>query len=94
MQREPGLIDTKLEMTLGYNPSRVQNQFRYMAVGTKCTVIFGPEGSASGKPRHEQTFVLTEAPITVEVSKEVVDFALKFEQDGPPASSLHAGATF
>lgn len=93
MQRKPGLADTKLTATLGYQTERLQRDLRYMKPGEHY-VVFGPEGEAAGKPRHSQAFILTSAPLEITVEKGEVAFELSFEGADAPDADMFDGATF
>jgi len=93
MQRNTGLEDTKLGVTLGYDTDIIQTQLRYLKPG-RYPVIFGPEGAIAGKPRHIQDFILTSSPLEISVEKSEVAFDMKFEAADAPYANMFDGATF
>lgn len=92
--RNAGLRDTSLTITVGYEIEKIQQQIGYMRPGTRATIIVGPEGNASGKPRHEQDFILTGAPFEQTVEKDEVVFQLAFEAADAPVADMFNGSVF
>lgn len=93
MQRSPGLEDTKMSATIGYDTPGIQTQIKYLKPG-QYTIIFGPEGNAPGKPKHVQDFIINSAPLEIAVEKSEVAFELKMEAADAPLMNMFAGATF
>ena len=59
------------------------------------TVVYGPEGNASGKPKHEQDFLVTRVngPATNH-DKTLVTWELTLISTGEPVTDIYAGGTF
>lgn len=92
-QRNAALRDTAISMSLGYDTALIQTWLQYLRPGLH-RVIFGPEGSAAGKPKHEQDFITTEAPLEISVEKTEVVFEIAGEAADEPVYDLFNGATF
>jgi hypothetical protein len=93
VQRSTGLDDFDISIDIGYEIETIQTQLQFLRPG-RYTVIFGPEGNASGKPRHQQDFIFTESPLKIEVKKSEVVFAMKGTAAAAPVFNMYAGATF
>lgn len=93
MQRATGLEDFDITIDVGYEIETVQTQLQYLRPG-RYTVIYGAEGNASGKPRHQQEFIFTESPFSIEVKKPEVAFSMKGVAAAAPTFNMFAGATF
>lgn len=94
MQRAPGLKDTSISITIGYDTANIQTFIQKIAPGQQVMIEYGPEGAVTGKPRHVQTFVITDAAHTVEVSKADVVFELTGEAADAPIVDMYAGAVY
>lgn len=92
-QRNPGLNDTKMGVTLGYDTARIQQQIRYLKPG-KYVAVFGPEGAIAGKPKHVQEFIMTGAPLEIVVEKGEVAFDISLEAADKPLVDMFNGGTF
>lgn len=93
VQRATGLQDTKLTVTVGYDVETIQTQIGYLKPG-KYTVIYGPEGNGTGKPRHQQEFIMTGAPFEIKVDKSEVVFEMSLEGSDAPVADMFSGAVF
>lgn len=93
MMRNEGLRDTTISMTLGYDTDLVPTWLTLLRPGEH-TVEFGPEGSATGKPRHQQKFIFTSAPLEIDVTKQEVVFDISGDGADAPIFDMFAGATF
>jgi len=93
MMRNEGLKDTTISITLGYDTDLVPTWFTLLKPG-RHTVEFGPEGNASGKPRHLQDFIFTGAPLEISVEKEEVVFDISGDGADAPTYDMYNGATF
>jgi hypothetical protein len=92
-ERNEGLADHSLTATIVYDTGNIQTYIQSIKPGTY-TVEFGPEGNTTGKPKHIQSFILTEAPFSVEVEKTEVAFQLSFEAAAAPSYSMFDGAVW
>lgn len=93
MQRNAGLNDQSLTITLAYDPEKIQTQIAYLKPGVH-HVVLGPEGNAAGKPRHEQEFLFTEAPFGQTVKKDQVVFTISASAADAPVADFFSGAVF
>jgi hypothetical protein len=93
VQRATGLDDFDIAIEIGYEVETIQTQLGFLRPG-RYTVIFGPEGNGSGKPRHQQDFIFTEAPLKIEVKKSEVAFSMKGIAAAAPVFNMYGGATF
>lgn len=92
-KRNEGLRDTAFSCSLGYDTAKVPTWLPVLRPGLH-TIVFGPEGSAAGKPKHQQDFITTEAPLEISVEKDEVLFDISGEAAAPPVFDMFAGATF
>lgn len=93
LQRSEGLNDTAMTIIVGYDKDNIQAQFALIKPGIH-HIVFGPEGSATGQPRHEQSFIVTEAPFGQDVKKKEVAFTLSCEGADEPVVDMHNGGVF
>lgn len=91
--RAAGLEDTSLTATLVYDAADIQTYIQSLKPGVY-TVEFAPEGNTTGKPKHIQSFILTQAPFGVSVEKSEVAFQLTFEAAAAPTYNMFAGAVY
>jgi hypothetical protein len=92
--RNAGLEDYEFSATLVYETADIATLLPLLKPGEH-TVIWGPEGNGSGKPKHEQKFIFTELPF--EGNYEQSDprvLAVSAEASAPPVSDWVEGATF
>lgn len=92
-QRNEGLRDTAFSCSLGYDTALVPTWITTLRPGLH-TIVFGPEGNAAGKPKHQQNFITTEAPLEITVEKDEVVFEIAGEAADAPVFDMYAGATF
>lgn len=94
-ERNAGLKDTTFSATLVYDDANLSTFIAKMDSGQAYTVVIGPEGNTAGKPKHEQSFVITgSGPVTVGVDKPLVVFELSGEGNGAPTTDFFTGGTF
>lgn len=93
LQRSEGLNDTALTIIVGYDPDNIQAQLATLKPGIHA-VVFGPEGNAAGKPRHEQSFLFTEAPLGQDVKKKEVVFTVSAAGADEPTVDMYNGGVF
>jgi hypothetical protein len=92
-QRNVGLGDTGMTITLVYDAANIQTYIQKLKPGLY-TVEYGPEGNTVGKPKHIQDFILTGAPFSVSVEKSKVAFQLSFEAAEAPTFDMFNGAVY
>lgn len=63
--------------------------------GSVVEIIWGPEGNGSGKPKHQQDFLITQVKgPTVNHDKTAVVFEITCKSTEAPTSNFYAGDTF
>lgn len=92
-QRAEGLKDSGGSMQIAYDSTNVATILPLIEVGTH-TLTYGPEGSATGKPKHVQSIIITGAPHTVAVSKDMVVFDVSFEAAAAPTVDMFNGGVW
>lgn len=93
LQRNEGLKDNSITLVVGYDPDSIQALLALLRPGIH-TVIIGPEGSATGKPKHEQSFIFTEAPMKQDVKKGEVVFTISGVGADAPVVDFFNGGVF
>jgi len=91
VNRAEGLKDCTISFTLAYDDA---SGYAFSILQGEKQIIYGPEGNSSGAPKHTQYFILTGAPHTVNVSKEMVTFSVSGEGSQDPTDNMFAGATW
>lgn len=94
VQRAPGLNDTKITITIGYDTATVQSIIQHMRPGQVVTIEYGPESNVSGKPRHVQSFNIASNPHGVKVDKTPVQFVISGEGADAPSVDMYAGGVY
>jgi hypothetical protein len=92
-ERNAGLKDYTFSMSVGYDDSAASTILPLVAPGAH-TVTFGPEGSANGKPKHVQSFIIEGAGHTVAVSKSHVVFSVSGSGAAAPTTDMYAGGVW
>ena len=95
IERASGLLDNSLSFNIVYDDADLATYVGKLKAGTKGTLIFGPEGNGSGKPKHEGSMILqsvTGPQPTIE--KGMVMFELSFEGAAAPTATIANGDTF
>jgi hypothetical protein len=64
-----------------------------LAVGSH-DIIYGPEGTATGKPKHAQAIIFTGAPHETTVEKNVIMYSVSGEAAAAPTTNMFAGGTW
>lgn len=93
MKRAPGLRDTSASATIVYDDGAIGSYIQRLRPGLH-TFDYGPEGNVAGKPRHQQTFIVTDAPHRVTVGKSLVVFTLSLEAAAAPTIDMYNGGVF
>lgn len=94
IQRQPGLDDTKIDISIGYDTTQLQAYIQKLKRGQIVTIEYGSEGNASGKPRHVQTFNITKAEHSVNVDKSHVIFEISGEGADAASIDMYAGGVY
>jgi len=93
-QYEAGLIDTDMSATLAYDDVNQASYIQRLAVGQKVLIVYGPEGATSGKPKHEQYFIVTSAATEQTVMKDAVVFDMSFRGADAPVVDMYDGGVW
>lgn len=93
-QRLGGLKDSSISITLGWETGEIPATYAPLLEPGLHTVVYGPEGTDSGKPKHEQQFLFTSMPHTVSVEKSEVVLQVSGNGAATPVSSIANGDTF
>ena len=94
MKRQPGLGSHDISMTLAYNTDRVATDITNLKTGVIVRIVWGPEGNAAGKPKHEQDFIFASNVRAQSVEKTPVVFELSGSSALAPISDMDDGDTF
>lgn len=95
IERAGGLKDNTLGFNIVYDDADLATYVGKLAIGTKATLVFGPEGSASGKPKFECSMILQDVTgPQPSVEKGMVMFELSFEGAAAPTATIEGGDTF
>jgi hypothetical protein len=95
MERSAGLRDTQLSAVLAYDDTALATYVATLRPGQVYTVVFGPEGNTSGKPKHEQSFLLvSNGGPKVDVKKGFTIFELQFSGAAAPVTDFYNGGVF
>jgi len=92
--RKPGLADTKLKLKLGYKVGSVPDYITQLDALTVITLEYGPEGQLSGKPRHQQDFIITSTPIEQTINADEVAWEIDADAADAPVYNMYAGAVW
>ncbi|MCZ2097238.1 MAG: hypothetical protein LC121_13460 [Anaerolineae bacterium] len=92
-QRAEGLKDSGGSMQIAYDVTAIATLLPLIEVGTH-TLTYGPEGNGNGKPKHVQSIIITGAPHTVAVSKDMVVFDVSFEAAAAPTTDMFNGGVW
>jgi hypothetical protein len=93
-QYESGLVDTSLSATFAYDDASLATYIQRLRVGQKVLIAYGPEGATSGKPKHEQYFIVTSAATEQTVMKDAVVFDMSFNGADAPIVDMYAGGVW
>lgn len=89
-----GLLDTELNFSISYDVTEFPNDILNLQPGTYA-VILGPEGNASGKPKHAGSFVLSDTEgIKKTIAADQVIITGSMMGDGAPTTDITTGGTF
>lgn len=95
VQRKPKLRDTTASFTAAYVDGTVPQYIYRIQPGKTINWVSGPEGSASGKPKHQQMMIVKsiDGPKPT-VDKSKIVFAAELEGAEAPQVDIYAGGTF
>jgi len=92
-ERNEGLKDTKAQLVIIYDTALASTHLPLMEVGTH-TITYGPEGNATGKPKHVQSFIITGTPHEVTVEKSRVILTASMEGAATPTTDMFSGGVW
>jgi len=87
-QRRGGLLDTSMSVTLDYDDAEVDAYLSHLQPGDTVNVIYGPDGSSAGSPKHQQSMLITSMTFEVNVSKDPVAFDISLMGADTPTYNL------
>lgn len=95
VERAPGLKDFKGKFTLVYDTTLITTHIQKVAAGDAATTwIWCPEGNTGGKPKHEQSCIITNVSgPRVHVDKSLTVLEVSVEGAAAPAGDMYAGNT-
>ena len=93
MERAAGLADYAFTATVVMDDTTFATQIAKIKPGIH-TVEWGPQGATSGKPRHVQSMLITEAPHEVKVSKDLAAFTISATGAAAPSVDLYEGGAY
>ena len=92
--RNTGLKDHTLSFTIVYDIDDIATWLPLLKPGEH-TVIWGPEGNATGKPKHEQKFIFESAPLSGNYEQsEARTVPVSGVSSEAPTTDFWAGGTF
>lgn len=95
VEREGKLNDRSGKITIAYFKDRVPTYIKSFKAGSIPVMVYGPEGSASGKPVHRQQILITKlGGLKQTVDKKMIVFEADWKQYRKPMADLHNGAVF
>jgi hypothetical protein len=92
-ERAEGLKDASATLTVVYDVAYAATMLPLVEVGTH-SIIYGPEGSATGKPKHAQSFIITSVPHEVNVEKSRVALTCSMEAAAAPTTDMFSGGVW
>lgn len=93
MERNAGLKDTGIAITFRYDDSNISTMLPLIEPGSH-SITYGPEGNAATKPKHVQSFIITEAPHQVTVAKDAVAFSVSGEGAAAASTDMFDGGVW
>lgn len=88
--RNAGLKDHKIKITIVYDADAIATILPLATIGQH-TVIYGPQGNGTGKPKHQQVFNFTSVPTKGDVEKKTKRvFTIDGEAMAAPVYDFHS----
>lgn len=95
VQRAAGLNDYSLELSLAYDVADLGTYKGKLVKGAAYTMIYGPEGNGSGKPKDEVPVIIASVSgPNITIDKQMVMFEVSFQQADEPITLIESGGTF
>lgn len=90
------LIAAKAKITLAYNDAQAATDMAALwSASHVIAVVYGPEGSAAGKPCDNRNWLITNiAGPSTDVAKTAAVLEFDLVGTGTPTKNIHAGDTF
>jgi hypothetical protein len=92
--RLPKLKDNKMGFMVMYDDSTIATYVQNLKEGTVGTLIYGPEGSTTGKPCFTGSMLLESIKFSQSVDKKKLAFEVSFLQAATPTKTIQNGDTF
>jgi len=90
-----GLKTFKGKMTIVYETANIATILPLLQPGATRRVVYGPEGSTAGKPKHDQDCVFSKiSGPKVNVDKSKTIFEVDITGTGTPYTNIYAGGVF
>lgn len=93
MKRQAGLKDTSGSWTIAVDDTNFPAQIAACQPGVH-TIEWGPQGATTGKPRHVQSMLISEAPIDTKVTKDMHAFKVSASGAAAPTVDMMAGGVY
>lgn len=96
MHSSPGLVTGTISGTIVFpNDATMRaSVLPVMRQGTESTVVFGPMGDTSGRPKFEGSMLSLGGASTVSHDKQLVTLPFTFKLAEEPTAEINAGDTF
>jgi hypothetical protein len=95
VQRKPKLRDTAAKFSAAYIDGQVPQYIYRIQPGAIINLVYGPEGNASGKPKHQQMFIVKKAEGPKQaVDKPMMLFKMDLEAADAPMVDMYKGGVF
>lgn len=95
VQKAAKLRDTSMSFSVAYIASAVPQYIYRIQPGARVNLVYGPEGTASGKPKHQQDVIIksVDGP-KQDVGKTMMVFKADCEAADAPMVDIYKGGTF
>lgn len=94
VQRAAKLKDRSFDFMLIYDDATISTWVQNLKPGTIGTLIYGPEGNATGKPKFSGSMILSSWEKSQSVDKKKLAFKCSFQQAAAPTARIENGDTF
>lgn len=92
-ERNEGLKDSSATLVVVYDISYAATMLPLVEVGTH-TITYGPEGNATGKPKHVQSMIITGTPHETTVEKTRVILTASMVGAAAPSTDMFSGGVW
>lgn len=94
IQRQTGLGDTKLTLSLAYTIAAFETYRQILVTGAEGLLVYGPEGRVAGKPRFECVMIVESFDMVQSIKKEFVVCELSLAGKDAPVMTIEGGGKF